>query len=467
MSRALSVSLLLLCGCFKAWDVGGPWACADGGCPAGLTCDDAVCCVPGGSPECPTLPNPDDGTCPLHSEPAFYFRDQDGDGAGNPMDRRGFCRAPVREAWVLRGDDCDDTDPAVGPLATERCNAVDDDCDGTIDDGLNTQPWYVDADGDGLGVDCGSQCFVACVPKPGMVARGGDCDDGDPARYPGAPEKCSGVDENCNGLLDDAPFADVQNPGEALDPRFSCMTGQRGVCAEGSLQCVVNVGGASGKACVPIQAPSTDVCGDGLDTDCSGVADDAPGCGGPKNLLTVRGARIDARAYNPATPTQLVTGCYRGVPNGDPMSWLDPTWVGNTGKGSVQVWSIDAPQGQWWDLGAATTLRLPIDLSTASYGGGGVWEEPHPIVQLCGATDAEFFRYTPAAGVVGLDNGQKLLTIPLAGSAQWARTGNALDLKRVSRIELIVRSRNPNPDGGPGFTLRIGFQSDAGVLGFP
>ena len=50
-----------------------------------------------------------------------------------------------------KGVDCDDKNPAVHPGATETCNAIDDDCNAKIDDGLTFVDYYVDFDGDGYG----------------------------------------------------------------------------------------------------------------------------------------------------------------------------------------------------------------------------------------------------------------------------------------------------------------------------
>lgn len=90
--------------------------------------------------------------------------------------------------------DCDDADPSVHPEAAEICNAVDDDCDGAVDEGSA----WLDADGDGYGsatVVEGSVCAT-----PGTATRSDDCDDGDAEVHPDATEVCDGNrDENCNG----------------------------------------------------------------------------------------------------------------------------------------------------------------------------------------------------------------------------------------------------------------------------
>ncbi len=88
--------------------------------------------------------------------------------------------------------DCDDSNEAINPAATELAyNGVDDDCDPmTLDD---------DLDGDGFGIAT-------------------DCDDTNALIFPGAIELYnSGIDENCNGLIDE-PDAD----GDGFDFDEDC-----------------------------------------------------------------------------------------------------------------------------------------------------------------------------------------------------------------------------------------------------
>ncbi len=473
LSRVVGLAWLALgaSGCFKAWDLGGPWACDSGVCAEGYTCDDTVCCKPGGTPECPTLPAPD-GTCPSGLPRATYFRDGDRDGAGDPAVSRAFCARPVKEAWVDAGTDCNDADPAVGPLATERCNAQDDDCDGVVDDGLRLQAWFRDTDQDGFGEDCASCVLQACDQPKGYASRAGDCAPQDPARYPGAPERCNHVDDNCNGQLDDPPFVDVENPGTP-GPTFDCDTGQLGVCRGGGLQCVFSaVTTKFESTCVPRENPTTDTCSDGKDNDCSGVADDRPGCGGPDALLRAAGVSFGALTfYDAGLPTlpPLPARCMKNVTGSEAMAWVNPSWIG-TGSG-LHVWYAEAPVGTWWDLSSAMKLRLPFMLSSVG-APPDIWNTPgrfeNPIVQLCGDDDTLFQRYTPSAATqhlaaTGIIPTPRVLLVPLrplAGDG-WTATNGGLNLAHVRRIEILA---SPTPVAGVTFTNR--FDTDAGVVGF-
>jgi len=127
--------------------------------------------------------------------------DGDADGFGDSA-------AVVAGALDCGGDatvagDCDDTDDRVNPGATERCDTLDNDCDGGVDNatGPDMVTWYRDADGDAWG-DVTAPSTSCAVPD-GYTARAGDCDDADATRSPGAVELCDGADNDCDEATGD------------------------------------------------------------------------------------------------------------------------------------------------------------------------------------------------------------------------------------------------------------------------
>jgi len=185
-----------------------------------------------------------------------YYLDSDADGHGVSTSTTEDCSVPT--GYAEDADDCDDTDSAVNPDATEVCNDVDDDCDGDIDDAdtsLDTTTattwyadadtdgegdsattaltcdvpsgyvsnaddcddtdatlfsgtvWYLDADSDGFGDDT-STVTQCSQPTAAYVLDGGDCDTTDSSIYPGAAEVCDGVDDDCDGVADNGVTTD-------------------------------------------------------------------------------------------------------------------------------------------------------------------------------------------------------------------------------------------------------------------
>ncbi|MBM4398319.1 MAG: hypothetical protein FJ087_21845, partial [Deltaproteobacteria bacterium] len=127
------------------------------------------------------------------------------DGHGHLTDKRCYCGANGKYSAKVH-DDCQDGDPAAYPGAGERCaTAYDDDCDGDANE-LNSagcSDWWLDADGDGHGHLTDKRCYCGANGKYSAKVHD-DCQDGDPAAYPGAKERCgTAYDDNCDSDAND------------------------------------------------------------------------------------------------------------------------------------------------------------------------------------------------------------------------------------------------------------------------
>nr|WP_306414652.1 MopE-related protein [Corallococcus carmarthensis] len=149
-----------------------------------------------------------------------YYADQDGDGFGttNATYTTQACSAPP--GYTQTSGDCDDRRSEVSPTGTEVCDLLDNNCDGTVDEGVQLT-WYQDADGDGFGVP--GATTQACTKPAGYSANTSDCDDSRGDVSPANVEVCEAlggaqVDNNCNGQVDDAInartwYQDADNDG--------------------------------------------------------------------------------------------------------------------------------------------------------------------------------------------------------------------------------------------------------------
>jgi hypothetical protein len=194
----------------------------------GDDCDDADATVhPAATEVCDGQDNDCDGSYP--------GTEDDGDGDG-------YVECTIDDGgWdgtgSPSGDDCDDTDSAVNPDATEVCDAddTDEDCSGDADDddsgvdpsGLTT--FYVDADGDGYG-DGSTAGQALCDATVWFAAlTDDDCDDDDAEVNPGAAEICDGADTNCDGdTTDEAGLATFTDSAGTVTDETGTLSGTAG-----------------------------------------------------------------------------------------------------------------------------------------------------------------------------------------------------------------------------------------------
>jgi len=138
-----------------------------------------------------------------------FYADSDEDGYGDANVVIQDCSQPT--GCVSNNDDCNDADMSIHPGASEICNLIDDNCNGTIDEG-GQNLFFADTDNDSFGNPDVTQ--LACFQPAGFVTNDEDCNDSNNAVHPNAIELCNGLDDNCDGLIDadDPTVIDTEAP---------------------------------------------------------------------------------------------------------------------------------------------------------------------------------------------------------------------------------------------------------------
>ncbi len=234
------------------------------------------------------------------------------------------------------GDDveCNAVEVEPGP---ERCDGLDNDCDGQIDEDF-------------------AELGEACTVGLGLCENTGQiiCDaSGEATRCSAAPrapqeERCDGLDNNCNGSVDEA-FPGLNG---------ACTSGQ-GVCArQGTLRCAED--GRSAACDATPGQPAAEVC-DGQDNNCDGLVDELSECSNQPPAIQCQGS-VTAATLDTVTLTANVSD-----PDGDAVT---------------VAWQIvSAPGGSTSSLSRATGTSTNLFLDLA-----GTWVVRYTATDSNGAT---------------------------------------------------------------------------------
>ena len=202
-------------------------------------CNDSAAAIhPGAAEVCNGVDDNCNGATDENGGTSLFYVDGDGDGYGAGPS---VALCQVTGGYASKNGDCNDTNASINPGATEICDGLDNNCNGSIDEGLTLTKYYPDKDGDGYPVSSGS--IKACAAPPGYMPTDFftvfDCDDTDGSIHPAGPcffgqcigpseNKCDGKDNDCDGKIDEGltkmyyPDADKDKYGNAALGQASC-----------------------------------------------------------------------------------------------------------------------------------------------------------------------------------------------------------------------------------------------------
>jgi hypothetical protein len=239
-----------------------------------------------------------DNNCSGQTDEGFSFKDYDdstkalGEACGVGVCANGSvqCAVDGKSAVCSTG----------GNATSESCDGKDNDCNGIVDNGLEPKSvYYKDADNDTFGGGSGS---LQCGAFNGYVVKvDGDCNDGNDSVYPGATEKCNGVDDDCDAQMDEG-YTAKDYDGSTKKLGEACGVG---VCANGKVECLNN---GSAAVCSSSALADTETC-DEKDNDCDGLVDE--------EVQTPYYKDMDGDTYGDATKSVMMCALPSGYSKND------------------------------------------------------------------------------------------------------------------------------------------------------
>jgi len=194
------------------------------------------------------------------------------------------------------GLDCDDDNPHRHGGAVEVCDGWDNDCD-------LAAPGEVDSDEDRYLACSGFVDNGAINPAAESLLAGGDCEEGQPHRFPGNPEVCDWLDNDCDPATDGA-FDEWDSDGDGWvaceDFEDHGATNALGAPIEGGQDCDDSLAESNPGLVAVWEDPD-----DGVDTGCDGFDANLLG---PTTIDTSVAGLIDDGRLGEATAVGDVDG---------------------------------------------------------------------------------------------------------------------------------------------------------------
>jgi len=213
-------------------------------------CDDEDAAIHPGAVE---LCNDKDDNCDGHKDEGLTRATTCGTGA---------CAATGTEKCD-DGEWKEENECTPGDPASETCNGIDDDCDGSIDENLSQES------------TCGTG---ACAATGNKSCNNGEWTDDTCTPGEASSESCNGIDDDCDGTVDEG-FSEVSETCNNIDDNCNGQIDENlsqdttcgvGACASTGVK-VCTAGSWGGDTCAP-GTPTTETC-NGIDDDCDGSVD--------------------------------------------------------------------------------------------------------------------------------------------------------------------------------------------------